>query len=120
MKIIALTAIIIAATAGTAIAQQREGLFDQYFVRSDSITVDAGNAKEVNAAIHVIDPWPRRAADRRIPANGARMSGAIQHYRSNSSPGGQSSPTTGAPQTFGASPSANTSQPGDNGLTGRQ
>jgi hypothetical protein len=67
-----------------------EGLFDQYFLRSDSITLDAGNAEAVNSAIHVIDPWPRRSANRRIPANGARMTGAIQRYRSGSGPSSQS------------------------------
>src|SRR3979411_624042 len=31
----------------------------QYIQRSDTITLGAGNAKDVNAATHVIDPWPR-------------------------------------------------------------
>jgi hypothetical protein len=31
----------------------------QYLHRTDTITLSAGNAKDVNAATHVIDPWPR-------------------------------------------------------------
>ena len=55
--------------------------FAQYGYRTDTITLSAGNAKEVNAATHIIDPWPRRAAHRRIPANGERMVGAVQRYQ---------------------------------------
>ena len=39
------------------------------------------NAKNVNAATHVIDPWPRYVGNRRIPGNGERMSGAVERYR---------------------------------------
>lgn len=52
-----------------------------YLQRSDTIFPGAGDAKDVNSAIHVIDPWPRRSADRHIPANGERMSGAVERYR---------------------------------------
>jgi hypothetical protein len=52
----------------------------QYIQRSDTITLSAGNAKDVNAATHVIDPWPRYVGRRRIPANGERMVGAMQRY----------------------------------------
>jgi len=53
----------------------------QYVHRSDTITLGAGNAKDVNAATHVIDPWPRDVGNRRIPANGERMVGAVQRYQ---------------------------------------
>lgn len=56
------------------------GESEQYIQRSDTITPGAGNAKNVNAAIHVIDPWPRHVGRRRIPANGERMVGAMQRY----------------------------------------
>lgn len=55
--------------------------FAQYIQRSDTITLGAGNAKNVNAATHVIDPWPRYVGNRRIPANGERMTGAVERYR---------------------------------------
>jgi hypothetical protein len=53
----------------------------QYLQRSDTITLSAGNAKDINAATHVIDPWPRYVRNRRIPANGERMVGAVQRYQ---------------------------------------
>lgn len=53
----------------------------EYLQRTDTITMSAGNAKEVNSAIHTIDPWPPYVNNRRIPANGERMTGAIQRYQ---------------------------------------
>ncbi len=58
--------------------------FAMYFQRSDTITLGAGNAKDVNAATHVIDPWPRYVGDRRIPGNGDRLSRAVERYRQGS------------------------------------
>lgn len=52
-----------------------------YLQRSDTVFPGADDAKDVNSATHVIDPWPRRSADRHIPANGERMSGAVERYR---------------------------------------
>ena len=55
--------------------------FEQYFQRKDTVTLGAGNAKAVNSATHVIDPWPRNVGNTRIPGNGERMVGAIERYR---------------------------------------
>src|SRR4029079_6472519 len=55
----------------------------QYFERKDTIVSGAGDARNVNAATHIIDPWPRYVGNRQIPANGERMSGAIDRYRQN-------------------------------------
>jgi hypothetical protein len=79
----------------------------QYFYRSDTITLSAGNAKDVNAATHVIDPWPRYVANRRIPANAERMVGGIQRYVGRQgvrASGGVSGPSPGfaAPPSEGA------------------
>ena len=52
-----------------------------YLQRSDTIFPGAGDAKSANSAIQTIDPWPRRAGNRHIPANGERMSGAVERYR---------------------------------------
>src|SRR5262249_46016124 len=49
----------------------------EYVRRSDTIALNAGNAKDVNAATHVVDPWPRYVNDQRIPSNGERMVGAV-------------------------------------------
>ena len=53
----------------------------EYLQRVDTVTASAGNAKEVNTRIHVIDPWPRYVGDTRIPGNGERMAGAVERYR---------------------------------------
>ena len=55
-----------------------------YFQRSDTIVSGAGDAKDVNAATHVIDPWPRYVGNRRIPGNGDRLSRAVERYRQGS------------------------------------
>lgn len=55
----------------------------QYFERKDTIVSGAGDARNVNAATHIIDPWPRYVGNRRIPGNGERMTGAVERYRAN-------------------------------------
>ena len=55
--------------------------FAQYIQRSDTITLGAGNAKDVNAATHVIDPWPPYVGNRFFPSDGQRMSDAVERYR---------------------------------------
>jgi hypothetical protein len=55
----------------------------QYFERKDTIVSGAGDAKNVNAATHIIDPWPRYVGNRRIPMNGERAAGAVKRYRTN-------------------------------------
>jgi hypothetical protein len=54
----------------------------QYLNRTDTITTSAGDDQDVNAALQIIDPWPRHAGNRHIPGNGERLSGAVQRYRS--------------------------------------
>jgi hypothetical protein len=53
----------------------------QYVHRSDTVTLSAGNAKDVNAAVQVVDPWPPHVGDPRIPGNGERMVGAVGRYQ---------------------------------------
>src|SRR5476649_1429560 len=73
--------LVTALAAGLAGCMHAEDPVTQYVQRTDKITLSAGNAKDANAAIHIIDPWPRASADRRIPANGERMAGAYERYR---------------------------------------
>jgi hypothetical protein len=73
--------LLTALATGLAGCMHAEDPVTQYVQRSDKITLSAGNAKSANAAIHIIDPWPRASADRRIPANGERMAGAHERYR---------------------------------------
>jgi hypothetical protein len=58
-----------------------------YLQRSDKIYAGAGDSKDVNAATHVIDPWPPNVGNRNIPGNGERMVGAIERYRELREPG---------------------------------
>src|SRR3984885_9404157 len=60
-----------AATLSSAChAQIFDDPFSQYFERGVTITPGAGNAKDANAAIHTIDPWPPYVGYTRIPGNG--------------------------------------------------
>lgn len=55
----------------------------RYLQRKDTVTLSAGDAKEVNARTHMLAAWPRGVGDRRIYGNGARMvERAIVPYRS--------------------------------------
>jgi hypothetical protein len=59
---------------------------DRYFQRSDTITMSAGDAKQVNAVTHTIHPWPYYVGDRRI-ATDARVAGAaVTRYTTTTRP----------------------------------
>jgi len=72
-------------TLATALGGCWSGIYEnpaaQYVHRSDTVTLSAGNAKDVNAVVHVIDPWPPYVGNRRIPGNGERMVGAVNRYQ---------------------------------------
>jgi len=76
---------------------------DRYFQRSDTITLSAGDAKQVNAVTHTIHPWPRGVGDRRIVVDAAKTELAIKRYRRGSQPFdplpnfGGTTPTQGHP-----------------------
>ncbi|SFI01645.1 hypothetical protein [Bradyrhizobium sp. cf659] len=53
---------------------------DRYFQRSNTITMTAGDAKEVNAVTHTIHPWPRNVGDRRIAYDARRVGAAVTRY----------------------------------------
>jgi len=80
-----LGSLLLAAALAVALGGCWSGIYEnpaaQYVARSDTVTLSAGNAKDVNAAAHVIDPWPRNVKDRRINGNGERMVGAVQRYQ---------------------------------------
>ena len=76
-----LGSLLLAAALGGCWSGIYENPAAQYVARSDTVTLSAGNAKDVNAAAHVIDPWPRNVKDRRISGNGERMVGAVQRYQ---------------------------------------
>lgn len=59
---------------------------DRYFQRSDTITMSAGNAKQVNAVTHTIHPWPRYVGDRRIAYDARRVGAAVSRYGNTQQP----------------------------------
>jgi hypothetical protein len=77
--------LILAAMLGVILGGCWSGIYEkpaaQYVNRSDTISLGAGNSKDINAATHVIDPWPRNVNNKRIPGNGERMVGAVQRYQ---------------------------------------
>jgi hypothetical protein len=76
-----IAAVALAAAGGGCWTGVYENPAAEYLHRSDTITLSAGNAKNVNAATHIIDPWPRQVANRRIPGNGERMAHAMERYK---------------------------------------
>ena len=79
--IIAFAVLASGSFAGSAALAWDQEPFAMYFQRSDKITLWEGDAKAVNTATHVIDPWPRYVGNRRIPGNGDRLSRAVERYR---------------------------------------
>ena len=59
------------------------GCSDIYYDRRDAVTMAAGDAVETNKATHIIDPWPKAAANRNIEYDGQRMQRANERYRTN-------------------------------------
>jgi hypothetical protein len=59
---------------------------DRYFQRSDTITMSAGDAKQVNAVTHTINPWPRNVGDRRIAYDARRVGAAVTRYGNTTRP----------------------------------
>jgi len=90
-QIIAAVTFAGACACSSAIAWDQDP-FAQYIERSDTITLGAGNAKDVNAATHVIDPWPPYVGNRYFPTDGQRMSDAVERYRDVSKLGQAPSP----------------------------
>jgi hypothetical protein len=83
MKTAALFAFAALAAGGAAQAGDYdwEDIFAPYRQRIDSANTSSGNAQNVNAATHVITPWPPYVHNRRIPGDGSRMVGAVERYR---------------------------------------
>ena len=79
--IVAFVVLVGGSLAGSAALAWDQNPFAMYFQRSDKVTLWEGDAKAVNAATHVIDPWPRSVGNRRIPGNGDRLSRAVERYR---------------------------------------
>jgi hypothetical protein len=85
------------------------GCADIYYDRRESITFHAGDAAATNKVTHMIDPWPRAAANRNIEANGERVQRAVERYRTN-----KTTPLAGTATSsagYGAAPAGAAGQP---------
>ena len=82
-RISGLAALVVLMAPGLALADDYPFLdgLTRYAERIDTVSVESGDAQDVNAAIQTVDPWPRNARNRRIPASGSRMVGAIERYQ---------------------------------------
>jgi len=60
--------------------------FDRYFQRSDTITMSAGDAKDVNAVAQTIHPWPLNVNNPRLAYDARRAGGAVTRYGTMSQP----------------------------------
>lgn len=83
-------ALVIAVAAIGVIAAPRAGSaqafyddpFNDYLQRSVTISMGAGNAKNANAAIHTIHPWPPYVFNTRIHTTGQQGAAAVERlYR---------------------------------------
>jgi hypothetical protein len=80
---------------------------DRYFQRSDTITMSAGDAKQVNAVTHTINPWPSYVGDRRIASDGRRTGAAVTRYSTTTRPVDQLPDMGDATRAMGQPPPAN-------------
>src|SRR4029077_14039553 len=85
MKLRLLT-VVAALSLGGCYGLAGDDEMSRYLQRSDTITMSAGDAKQVNAVTHTIHPWPSNVGDRRIVASAAKTGGAIARYRSGTQP----------------------------------
>src|SRR3954454_21459743 len=80
---------------------------DRYFQRSDTLTMSAGDAKQVNAVTHTINPWPRNVGDRRIAYEAQRVGPAVNRYGTTTRPVDQLPTIGNATEAMGQPPPSN-------------
>ena len=85
MKLRLLT-ILAALSLGGCYGLAGDDEMSRYLQRSDTMTMSAGDAKQVNAVTHTINPWPRYVQDRRITTDARRTDGAVQRYSTTTRP----------------------------------
>jgi hypothetical protein len=83
---------------------------DRYFQRSNTITMSAGDAKQVNAVTHTINPWPRNVGDRRIAYDARRVGAAVTRYGATRRPVDQLPDIGDATKAMGERPPVTTQQ----------
>jgi hypothetical protein len=70
--------------------------FERYAQRHDGVTMDAGNAKNVNAVTMMNHPWPPGVTDRRLITEASRVVPAVERYRVPPKQGGPNPAAIGA------------------------
>src|SRR3954463_15578549 len=80
---------------------------DRYFQRSDTITLSAGDAKQVNAVTHTIHPWPRYVGNTRIVTDARRAGAAVTRYSTTTRPVDQLPDIGPATEAMGQKPPTN-------------
>jgi hypothetical protein len=86
MRLLTLASILATLVAGGCSGLWGDDELERYAQRTDRITLSGGDAKEVNAAAHMLTPWPPGVGDRRILADGARTQRALERYRREARP----------------------------------
>jgi hypothetical protein len=81
-----LLAVVAALALGGCYGLAGDDEMSRYLQRSDTMTMSAGDAKQVNAVTHTINPWPRYVYDRRIATDARRTSAAVQRYSTTTRP----------------------------------
>jgi hypothetical protein len=79
----------------------------RYVQRSDTITMSAGDAKQVNAVTHTINPWPSYVGDRRIATDARRTGAAVNRYSTTTRPVDQLPDEGDATKAMGQPPPTN-------------
>jgi hypothetical protein len=69
--------------ASLLVAAVLGGCADIYYDRRETVSSYVGDAVETNKVAHIIDPWPKAAANRSIEYDGERMQRASERYRTN-------------------------------------
>src|ERR1700747_1797455 len=80
---------------------------DRYFQRSDTITMSAGDAKQVNAVTHTINPWPRYVGETGIGTDARRTGAAVTRYSTTTRPVDQLPNIGQATEAMGQPPPTN-------------
>ena len=53
----------------------------EYLDRTDTMSLQSGNALQTDKLTHMVDPWPAVSADRNIAFDGAVSQAAVARYR---------------------------------------
>jgi hypothetical protein len=92
--------------------------FDRYFQRSNTITMSAGDAKDVNAVAQTIHPWPPYVNNPRLAYDGRRAVGAVTRYGRMTQPTDQLPDISDATKQMGQKPPTETIQNVNSNING--